>query len=93
MGEPKTNMKNETTSGKPNKLRHFLPLLALMLGLGLPAVAYAIDNCEDCLSSCDINFRDSAWYCYQSPDPGTCLDQAYQTQLNCRNNCYSTVCQ
>ena len=86
-------MKTESVNGKPNRLRRILPVLALAAGLALPAVAYALDNCEDCLSSCDITFQDSLWHCYHSPSaPPNCIEQASQNQLQCRNECYTYVC-
>ena len=83
-----THMKNDNVNGKPNKLRRILPLVALVLGLGVPVYVYA-DDCQDCLDTqAELHQQ---WLDSCNGDSG-CIAQADSSYNYWVAQCYAYVC-
>jgi hypothetical protein len=80
------NSNNQTNAGQQNRKRRWLPLVALVAGLGLPAFAWANDCMAGCVNGCSTTFWSEVSYC--NGDQG-CIDAAQARMYACFNQCYN----
>ena len=96
-------MNTENVSGdqKRNRKHKLLPLLALVVGLGLPAYAYAAseEECQYCHNYCTSSFQGALSYCqailmscpgpyYECQEPyDACMANASAEYAACHNYC------